>query len=90
MSDETTEPRSNEYELARMEPGVKQRNRGNSLLVIGVLLFVFAWILVVFVPADIRAGDYFWTFIFAADVVLAGILGVVGYRMREQVKTRLQ
>ena len=89
MSEETREPRSNAYEIATMERPVRKRQTGNTLLVIGVLLFVFAWILVLFVPSDIRSGHWFWTTVFGIDVIIALVLMGVGYAFRERVKSRL-
>ena len=89
MSEETREPRSNEYELARMEAPVKRRQKGNTLLIVGALLFVFAWILILLVPSDIRSGHHFWTFVFAGDVILAFALMGIGYSLRERTRSRL-
>jgi len=89
MSEETREPRSNAYEIAHMEAPARKRQTGNTLFTIGALLFVFAWILVLLVPSDIRSGHDFWTVLFASDVVLAVALMAIGYRLREQVKSRL-
>ena len=89
MSEETREPRSNAYEIATMERPVRKRQTGNTLLTIGVLLFVFAWIMVLFVPSDIRSGHHFWTFVFGGDVIVAIALMGVGYAFRERVKSRL-
>ena len=89
MSEETREPRSNAYELSTMERPVRKRQTGNTLLIIGALLFVFAWILVLFVPSDIRSGHHFWTFVFGIDVIVAVALMGVGYAFRERVKSRL-
>jgi hypothetical protein len=89
VSEETREPRSNAYEIAHMEAPARERQSGTTLLVIGVLLFVFAWILVVFVPSDIRSGHHFWTFVFGSDVVVAGALIAAGHAIRAQVRSRL-
>ncbi len=89
MSEETKEPRSNAYEEARMEVVVKHRQTGNSLVTVGALLFVFAWILILFVPSDVRSGHHFWTFFFVGDVILAFALMGIGYSFREKTKSRL-
>ena len=89
MSEETREPRSNAYERATMEAPVKKRQTGETLMTVGVLMLVFAWILVVFVPSDIRSGHFFWTGVVATDVVIALVLMGIGYLSREQVKSRL-
>ena len=89
MSEDTREPHSNAYEIAHMAAPARKRQTGNTLFTIGALLFVFAWILVLFVPSDIRSGHDLWTFLFASDVILAVALMVAGYRLRERVKSRL-
>ena len=89
MSEETRQPRSNAYERAHMEPAVRQRQTGPALFMVGALLFAFAWILVVFVPSDIRAGDHFWIYVFGIDLILSLILMGIGHRTRVREKTTL-
>ena len=89
MSEETREPRSNAYEIAHMSAPARKRQTGNTLFTIGAMLFVFSWILILFVPSDIRSGHDFWTVLFGSDVILAIALMIVGYRMRERMKPRL-
>ena len=89
MSEETREPRSNAYELAHMEQPVKQRQTGDTLVTVGALLLAFAWILVVFVPSDIRSGHLFWTGVFAFDALLGLALMAIGRVLRGRVKSRL-
>ena len=88
MSEDTREPHSNAYEIAHMPRRARKRQTGDTLFTVGALLFVFAWILILFVPSDIRSGHDFWTVLFAGDVVLAIALMIVGYRMRERMKLR--
>ena len=89
MSEETREPRSNAYERAHMEPAVRKRQTGESLVTVGALMLAFAWILVVFVPSDIRSGHLFWTCVCATDAIIALVLMGIGYLLRERVTTRL-
>jgi cation transport ATPase len=88
VSEETREPRSNAYEIAHMSVPARTRQTGNTLLTVGALLFVFAWILVLFVPSDIRSGHHFWTVVFASDVVLAIVLMGIGRALRARAKTQ--
>ncbi len=89
MSEETREPRSNEFVRAQMEAPVKHRQTGNSLFTVGALLFIFGWILVLFVPSDIRSGHHFWTYLFAADIIIAVALMGIGYAFRDRTRGRL-
>lgn len=89
MSEETREPRSNAYERATMEAPVKKRQTGEALTTVGALMLAFAWIIVVFVPSDIRSGHFFWTYFFGTDAVIAMILMAIGYALRERVKSKL-
>jgi protein-S-isoprenylcysteine O-methyltransferase Ste14 len=85
VSEETREPRSNAYEDAQMSATARKRQAGNTLFTVGVLLFVFALVLVMFVPSDIRSGHHFWTAVFGIDLILAGILTGIGYRIRKRM-----
>lgn len=85
MSEETRDPRSNAYEDAQMSATARKRQAGNALFTVGALLFVFALVLVMFVPSDIRSGHHFWTALFGIDVILAGILTGIGYRVRKRM-----
>ena len=89
MTEETRDPQSNAVERATMEAPVKQRQTGQALMLVGVLLLLFDLIAVTFVPSDIRAGHIFWTVIFAADVVAAISLILIGTMQKAKAKSRL-
>jgi len=89
VTEETRDPQSNAVERATMEAPVRQRQIGQALMLVGVLLLLFDLIAVTFVPSDVRAGHIFWTIIFAADVVAAITLIVIGTMQRAKAKSRL-
>jgi len=89
VTEETRDPQSNAVERATMEAPVKQRQTGQALMLVGVLLLLFDLIAVTFVPSDIRAGHIFWTVIFAADVVAAISLILIGTMQKAKAKSRL-
>jgi hypothetical protein len=89
VTEETRDPQSNAVERATMEAPVRQRQTGQALMLVGVLLLLFDLIAVTFVPSDVRAGHIFWTIIFAADVVAAITLIVIGTMQRAKAKSRL-
>jgi hypothetical protein len=89
VTEETKDPESNAIARAGMEAPVKQRQTGQALVLVGVLLLAFDLIAVTFVPSDIRAGHIFWTIIFAADVFAAVVLILIGAMQRAKAKSRL-
>jgi hypothetical protein len=89
VTEETRDPQSNAVERATMEAPVRQRQTGQALMLVGVLLLLFDLIAVTFVPSDVRAGHILWTIIFAADVVAAITLIVIGTMQRAKAKSRL-
>jgi len=72
-----------------MEAPVKQRQTGQTLVLVGLLLLAFCLIAVLFVPSDVRAGHIFWTIIFSADVVTGVVLILVGTMQKAKAKSRV-
>ena len=89
MTEETRDPKSNAVERATMDAPARRRQTGQALVLVGVLLLAFDLLAVTFVPSDIRAGHLFWTTVFAADVVVAISLIVIGSMQKEKAKSRL-
>ena len=89
MTEETREPESNEVARAGMEATAKQRQTGQALVLVGILLLLFDLIAFSFVPSDIRAGHDFWTIIFVMDVLAGAALILIGTIQKARAKSHL-
>lgn len=62
-----------------------RRNLSRLLLFLGTVLFIFAWVLLLFVGWDVRSGAVFFSTMCAVAVALGSFLLVWGYLARNSV-----
>ena len=62
-----------------------RRNLSRLLMFLGVVLFIFAWVLLLFVGWDVRSGSVFFSTMCAVAIAIGGGLIVWGYLARNTV-----
>lgn len=62
-----------------------RRNLSRLLLLLGTILFIFAWVLLLFVGWDVRSGAVFFSTMCAVAVIVGSGLLVWGYLARNTV-----
>jgi hypothetical protein len=62
-----------------------RRNLSRLLITLGVFLFVFAWVLLLWVGWDVRSGSVFFSTMCAVAIAIGGGLIVWGYLARNTV-----
>jgi hypothetical protein len=62
-----------------------RRNLSRLLIFLGTVLFIFAWVLLLFVGWDVRSGAVFFSTMCAAAVAIGSFLLVWGYLARNTV-----
>jgi hypothetical protein len=62
-----------------------RRNLSRLLLLLGSILFIFAWVLLLFVGWDVRSGSVFFSTMCAAAIAIGAGLMVWGYLARNTV-----
>ena len=65
---------------------VTARETGSTLIVVGIVMLLAALGWGLFVDWDIRAGNKMMQIIFAADVVIALVLMVVGFSKKRHIQ----
>jgi hypothetical protein len=62
-----------------------RRNLSRLLLILGTILFIFAWVLLLFVGWDVRSGAVFFSTMCAVAIAIGSFLLVWGYLARNSV-----